>query len=59
MNCDTCEYKFPGEVPGEGEWICNNGESERYAETVRPEERCPKYKKAWRAEFMRRLTRIN
>ncbi len=45
MNCDTCEYKFPGEVPGEGEWVCNNGESERYAETVRPEECCKKYKK--------------
>ena len=28
--CGTCEYHVRGEVPGEGEWICNNGESEYY-----------------------------
>lgn len=31
MNCGTCKYHIPGEVPGEGDWICNNEESEYYA----------------------------
>lgn len=26
--CGTCKYHVPGEVSGEGDWICNNGESE-------------------------------
>ena len=29
--CGTCEYHLPGEVPGKGDWVCNNGESEYYA----------------------------
>ena len=29
--CGICKYHVPGEVPGEGDWICNNGESEYYA----------------------------
>ena len=29
--CGTCKFHVPGEVPGEGDWICNNGESEYYA----------------------------
>ena len=29
--CGTCKYHVPGEVPGEEDWICNNGESEEYA----------------------------
>lgn len=29
--CGTCKFHVPGEVPGEGDWVCNNGESEYYA----------------------------
>ena len=29
--CGICKYHVPGEVPGEGDWICNNAESEYYA----------------------------
>lgn len=29
--CGTCKYHVLGEVPGEGDWICNNAESEYYA----------------------------
>ena len=29
--CGTCKYHVPGEVPGEGDCICNNAESECYA----------------------------
>lgn len=29
--CGTCKCHVPGEIPGEGEWICNNAESEYYA----------------------------
>ena len=29
--CETCKYHVPDEIPGEGDWICNNGESEYYA----------------------------
>lgn len=29
--CGTCKYHVLGEVPGEGDWVCNNGESEYYA----------------------------
>ena len=29
--CGTCKYHVPGEVSGEGDWICNNAESEYYA----------------------------
>ena len=28
--CGTCKFHVPGEVPGEGDWVCNNGESEYY-----------------------------
>ena len=29
--CGTCRYHVRGEIPGEGEWVCNNAESENYA----------------------------
>ena len=29
--CGTCKYHVPGEVPGEGDWVCNNAEVEEYA----------------------------
>ena len=29
--CGTCKYHVSGEVPGESDWVCNNGESEYYA----------------------------
>lgn len=29
--CGTCKFHVPSEVPGEGDWICNNAESECYA----------------------------
>lgn len=25
--CGTCKFHVPGEVSGEGDWICNNGEA--------------------------------
>lgn len=28
--CGTCKYHVPGGAPGEGDWVCNNGESEYY-----------------------------
>lgn len=28
--CGTCKFHVPSEVPGEGDWICNNAESEYY-----------------------------
>lgn len=28
--CGTCKYHVPGEISGEGDWICNNGKSEYY-----------------------------
>lgn len=34
MSCKTCKYKAPGEIPGEGETVCNNGESGCYEEIV-------------------------
>lgn len=29
--CGTCKYHVPGEVPGVGDWVCNNGQAEEYA----------------------------
>ena len=40
MSCNTCKYKVPGEIPGEGDMICNNRESVRFEETVNPEDCC-------------------
>ena len=28
--CGTCKYHVPGEVPGDGDWVCDNAESEYY-----------------------------
>lgn len=28
--CGMCRYHVPGEIPGEGDWICNNGDAEDY-----------------------------
>ena len=38
MNCKTCKYKTPGEIPGEGE-------SGRYEETVRLDDYCGGYRR--------------
>lgn len=38
--CGTCGYHVPGEVPGEGDWICNNGETEGYALETEYEHYC-------------------
>ena len=57
MICKTCEYKVPGEIPGEGEAVCNNGKSGCYGDTVNPEDCCGEYKQDWRAGFMRRFAR--
>lgn len=59
MSCNTCQYKSPGEIPGEGESVCNNGESRHYEDTVRPEDYCGEYKQDWRAGFMQRFTRVS
>lgn len=57
MSCKTCEYKVSGEIPGEGEAVCNNGESGCYEEAVNPEDCCGEYKPDWRAGFLRRFER--
>ena len=57
MSCNTCKYKVPGEIPGEGDMICNNRESVRFEETVNPEDCCVEYKRDWRSGFMRRFER--
>lgn len=57
MSCKTCEYKVPGEIPGEGEAVCNNGKSGCYGDTVNPEDCCGEYKQDWRDGFMRRFER--
>lgn len=28
--CGKCEYHVKGEIPGEGDFVCNNAESEAY-----------------------------
>ena len=28
--CGTCKYHVPSEVPGDGDWVCDNAESEYY-----------------------------
>lgn len=58
-SCETCKYNAPSEIPGEGETVCNNGESGRYEETVRPEDCCGEYKQDWIAGFMQRFTRVS
>lgn len=57
MSCKTCKYKAPGEIPGEGEAVCNNGKSGCYGNAVNPEDCCVEYKQDWRAGFMRRFER--
>lgn len=29
--CGNCKYHVRGEMPGAGDFVCNNGESEAYA----------------------------
>lgn len=41
--CGTCKYHVPGEVPGEGGWICNNGESEYCALETEYSDTCADY----------------
>ena len=41
--CGTCKYHVPGEVLGEGDWICNNGESEYYGLEIGYEDKCMDY----------------
>lgn len=57
MSCKTCKYIVPGEIPGEGEAVCNNGKSGCYGDTVNPEDCRGEYKQDWRAGFMRRFER--
>lgn len=37
--CGKCKYHVKGEVPGDGDWICNNGEAEEYG-TETPYSHC-------------------
>lgn len=41
--CGTCKYHVPGEVPGEEDWICNNGESEYYGLETGYSDECMDY----------------
>lgn len=41
--CGRCQYIAPGEVPGAPEWMCNNGESERFESGVDRGSRCDHY----------------
>lgn len=41
--CGRCEYIIPGEIPGASKWMCNNGESENFEETVQWGDYCPCY----------------
>lgn len=41
--CGTCKYHVPGEVPGEGDWVCNNGESEYYGLETGYSDECMDY----------------
>lgn len=36
----TCKYHVPSEIPGEGGWVCNNGESEYYGIETGYEDEC-------------------
>lgn len=59
MSCNTCQYKSPGEIPGEGKWVCNNGESSFYGDDVRLNDCCEEYRKDhrrdWRQNFRERF----
>lgn len=41
--CGACKYHVPGEVPGEGDWVCNNGESEYCGLETGYEDECMDY----------------
>lgn len=41
--CGACKYHVPSEVPGEGDWICNNGESEYYGLETGYDDECMDY----------------